>query len=349
MLGVTNTQMKSKPGPSQAGKPKVQVPGSQMSPRFALEPQDRRALAQILAQGSKSFAMASRLLPGRLRDAVLVYYAYCRRADDAIDESEDPKQALAELTSELDAIFSGAGGQDLVTRELARLVAFSKLSKAPFVGLLEGFAWDTQTRRYETLEDLECYCARVAATVGITMTELMGPSSPQMLARAADLGVAMQLTNIARDIGTDARAQRLYMPLAWMRKGGLDPETWLSAPHFCPTIQEITQALLERADVLYQRCESGVAVLPKDCRSSIYAARLIYADIGGMIQKQDWDTVSARAFVRLPRKLVLLVKAVLFPPTDQGQLLAPALLATAWLCAPLQDGEPAKRAAQSRC
>lgn len=301
---------------------------------FHLAPQDRSALAQVLAQGSKSFAMASRLLPARMRDAVLVYYAYCRRADDAIDESAEPKVALAALIAELDQIFSGNAGQDVVTRELARLVALCKLSKAPFIGLLEGFSWDTQKKRYASLDALECYCARVAATVGITMTELMGPSSGQMLARAADLGVAMQLTNIARDIGTDARANRLYVPLDWLQSRGVDPDQWLREPKFSLALQEIAQALLERADFLYKRCESGVAALPADCRASIYAARLIYADIGRMIQKQGWDSVSERAYVRWHRKLWLLLRALLFAPKDRAQLGEPPLPATAWLCTP---------------
>lgn len=269
-----------------------------------------------------------------MRDAVLVYYAYCRRADDAIDESCEPKRALAALNAELDEIFSGKGGADLITRELGRLVAQADLSKAPFVGLLEGFAWDTQKKRYDTLEELECYCARVAGTVGITMTELMGPSSAQMRARAADLGVAMQLTNIARDIGTDARANRLYLPQDWLKRRGVNPEPWLQDPTFSPIFQEIVQELLKRADFLYKRCESGVAALPADCRTSIYAARLIYADIGRMIQKQGWDSVSARAYVRGYRKVFLLAKARLSTPKNREMLGEPPLPATAWLCTP---------------
>lgn len=297
-----------------------------------LSPSERSELAAILARGSKSFAMASRLLPGRMRDAVLVYYAYCRRADDAIDESPQPLAALESLRTELNEIFSGQPGPDLVTRQLSRLVALQGLSIAPFVGLLEGFAWDTQKKEYETLEELETYCARVAGTVGISMTEMMGPRAPEILARAADLGVAMQLTNIARDVGTDARAGRLYLPRAWMREQGLAPQDFLSEPRFQPVIADIVQRLLERAGHLYTRSESGIAALPKDCRSSIYAARLIYADIGRMLQKQGWDSVSSRAYVRSPRKLWLLGKAWVAPPKDQSHLQAPALKATAWLC-----------------
>lgn len=276
--------------------------------------------------------MASRLLPSRMRDAVLVYYAYCRQSDDAIDESEHPRLALARLQQELKAIFSGQPAPDLVSRQLSRLVRSQGLSFAPFAGLLEGFAWDCEKKEYNSLEELEEYCARVAGTVGISMTEMMGPRDPSILARAADLGVAMQLTNIARDVGSDARAQRLYLPRSWMREAGQSPEQWLQAPSFSPEIAVFVQRLLQRANSLYQRCESGIAALPKDCRASIFAARLIYSDIGRVLKKQHWDSVSQRAYVRRPRKLVLLAQAWLFPPQAQDKLHEPALPATQWLC-----------------
>lgn len=276
--------------------------------------------------------MASKLLPSRMRDAVLVYYAYCRQSDDAIDESSQPRQALARLSLELQAIFAGEPANDLVSRQLSRLVRSQGLSLAPFVGLLEGFAWDCEKKEYNTLEELEEYCARVAATVGISMTEMMGPRDPSILARAADLGVAMQLTNIARDIGSDARAQRLYLPRNWMREAGLNPEQWMQQPVFSPDIAAFVQSLLQRADTLYQRCESGIAALPKDCRASIFAARLIYSDIGRMLKKQAWDSVSQRVYVRRPRKLLLLAQAWLFPPQAQDALHEPALPSTKWLC-----------------
>lgn len=299
---------------------------------FRLRDSDRAVLASILAEGSKSFAMASRLLPARMRDAVLVYYAYCRQSDDAIDESPHPLEALSRLQAELKGIFEGEPSDDLVSRELARLVKVHRLSSAPFLGLLEGFAWDTEKKTYDTLADLEAYCARVAGTVGISMTEMMAPVTSDILARAADLGVAMQLTNIARDIGTDARANRLYVPRQWLTERGVDPDVWLENPEFIPAIADIVRALLDRASVLYLRCESGIAALPRDCQSSIFAARLIYADIGRMLKKQQWDSVSSRAYVRFPRKLLLLTRAWFVPPKDCSGLDAPPLAATAWLC-----------------
>ncbi len=96
--------------------------------------------------------------------------------------------------------------------------------------LLEGFAWDAAGRRYDTLDDLLDYAARVAGAVGAMMAVLMGVRDPALLARACDLGVAMQLTNIARDVGEDARAGRLYLPLAWLREAGIDPDAFLADP-----------------------------------------------------------------------------------------------------------------------
>ena len=91
-----------------------------------------------------------------------------------------------------------------------------------------------EVRRYETLQDLDAYAARVAGSVGAMMTLVMGQRAPEIVARACDLGVAMQLTNIARDVGEDARAGRLYLPLQWLREAGIDPDAWLAKPVFTP-------------------------------------------------------------------------------------------------------------------
>jgi 15-cis-phytoene synthase len=94
--------------------------------------------------------------------------------------------------------------------------------------LLEGFAWDAAGRYYETIDELHDYCARVAGSVGAMMALIMGVKNKQVLARACELGNAMQLTNIARDVGEDARNGRLYLPRSWMREAGIDPQAWLA-------------------------------------------------------------------------------------------------------------------------
>jgi hypothetical protein len=182
-------------------------------------------------------------------------------------------------------------------RALACVVHQAGLPRILLDALLEGFAWDAEGRRYETLEDLHDYAARVAGTVGAMMSMVMDTRSPSALARACELGLAMQLTNIARDVGEDARAGRLYLPLQWLREAGIDPDAWLQQPEFSPAIAKVVQRLLHAADTLYRRAERGVAELPRDCRPAIQAARLVYAEIGREIEAAGFDSVNRRAVV----------------------------------------------------
>ena len=175
--------------------------------------------------------------------------------------------------------------------------------------LLDGFLWDSQGRKYETLADVEAYGARVAGTVGAMMSTIMGAASETAIARACELGVAMQLTNIARDIGEDARNGRLYIPRAWFREIGMDADAWLAAPMFDARIASFTQRLLMRADVLYRRGEFGLAELPWDCRPAIQAARLVYAEIGKQLEREGLNSVDHRTVVSTTRKLALIARA----------------------------------------
>ena len=112
--------------------------------------------------------------------------------------------------------------------------------------LLEGLAWDAEGRSYETIDELFDYAARVAGAVGVMMALIMDVRSPQALARACDLGVAMQLTNIARDVGEDARLGRIYLPRQWLREAGIDADAWLSGPNLDERLRPIVARLLER-------------------------------------------------------------------------------------------------------
>jgi len=116
----------------------------------------------------------------------------------------------------------------------------------------------------------------------------------------------MQLTNIARDVGEDARNGRLYLPHVWMREAGLDPNEWLASPVFSPALQSVIERLLAEAERLYIKANSGIAELPKDCRAAILAARLIYSEIGNQLRREGCDSVNHRAVVSTPRKLALL-------------------------------------------
>ena len=142
------------------------------------------------------------------------------------------------------------------------------------------------------------------------MTLIMGVRSPDALARACDLGVAMQLTNIARDVGEDARIGRIYLPRQWLREAGVDADAFLADPQPTPVIRGLTKRLLDEARTLYSRGQSGVALLPANCRPAIMAAGLIYAEIGAEVERNGFDSVTVRARVSGRRKLELLAQAV---------------------------------------
>ncbi len=270
---------------------------------------DLQACRELMRGGSKSFFLASLALPKRVLSPATALYAFCRVADDAIDNSSEPAQALEQLRLRLDAIYAGQPGPEVADRALAQVVADQGLPRALLDALLEGFAWDAQGRRYETMEELHAYGARVAGTVGAMMSLVMETRDPRALARACELGVAMQLTNIARDVGEDARNGRLYLPLAWMREAGLDPEAWLANPVFDERLAQVIARVLAEAERLYARGECGVADLPRDCRPAIQAARLVYAEIGNRLAASGLDSLRRRAVVGTGRKLALLLRS----------------------------------------
>ena len=267
------------------------------------------ALRELMRGGSKTFFAASLLLPVRVRAPATALYAYCRLADDAIDLGVDPHAEMTRLKQRLDAIYQGRPSLQDADLALCQVVHRFVVPRELLDGLLEGFYWDVQGRHYETLEHVQDYGARVAGTVGAMMSLVMGVRSPEALARACELGVAMQLTNIARDVGEDARNGRLYLPRQWLREEGLDIAAWMQAPVFNPVIARCTERLLAAADSLYSRAEHGIAELPLDCRPAIHAARRVYAEIGHQLRRQGLDSINSRAVVSGRRKLALIAMA----------------------------------------
>jgi phytoene synthase len=291
---------------------------------------DMARCRELLRHGSKTFNAASFLLPRHLRGPATALYAFCRLADDAIDCEEARKSSLDRLRRRLNLAYSGDPWAHPADRAFSETVHKFDIPRAIPEALLDGLAWDMEGRRYETIEALNDYAARVAGTVGAMMALLMGVRDKSLLARACDLGVAMQLTNIARDVGEDARAGRIYLPIAWLREAGIDPDAWLAEPRYSPALGSVVERLLQRADDLYVRGDCGIAGLPARCRPGIRAARLLYAEIGHTLRRSGLDSVSARAVVPSRRKLALLCQASL-SRCELAELDAPALPATEFL------------------
>lgn len=288
----------------------------------------------MLRGGSRSFFAASLLLPRRVRESATALYAFCRLADDAMDLHAERDAALTELHRRLTLIYEGRPCAIAADRALAEVVARYRIPRPLLDALLEGFAWDAGGRRYEDLPALQAYAARVAGTVGVMMAILMGVRSPEALARACDLGIAMQLTNIARDVGEDARAARLYLPLRWLREAGIDPDAWLAQPVFDDALGSVVDRMLRVADELYRRAGQGIAALPIACRPGMHAACLLYREIGHQLRRQGLDSVARRAIVPPARKLWWLAGATIAslqfsrqgsqPPLEEARFLVDA-------------------------
>ena len=289
---------------------------------------DLAACRAALREGSYTFYAASMVLPASVREPACALYAFCRDADDAVDQGADATQAVAVLRTRLDHIYAADAARldaHVADRALASVVRRFGIPRAMLDALIEGFEWDAQGRRYETLDALCDYAARVAGSVGAMMALLMGVREPQALARACDLGVAMQLSNIARDVGEDACMGRLYLPRAWLCEAGLDPDTWLREPRFSPALALVVQRLLAAADALYRRVDAGVARLPLACRPGINAARFLYADIGQEVLRRGGDSVAQRAVVSGTRKSWLLLVALCRVLPSSARLGEPCL------------------------
>lgn len=298
---------------------------------------DLETCREAIRTGSRTFHAASLILPSRVREPALSLYAFCRAADDAIDDSPTPAVALAALRQRLAAAYERRPAAIAADRALADVVARFAIPREIPEALLEGFAWDAERRRYDDLDGVLAYATRVASTVGVMMALLMGARSPTALARAADLGAAMQLSNIARDVGEDARAGRLYLPRAWLREAGIEPHDFVARPVFSPALGTVVARLLESAEWLYARAASGIAALPAECRPAIHAARYMYEEIGREVTRRGRDSVSQRAVVPAARKAVLLARALsaaarseplpVLAPLPQARFLVDAVVA----------------------
>lgn len=292
---------------------------------------DLAACRRLLRAGSKSFYAASLLLPRAVRDPACALYAFCRIADDAVDIDDGGLAAIARLRDRLDRVYLGEPLPIAADRALAVVVSRHGIPRTLLDALLEGFEWDATARRYDSLADLEAYAARVAGTVGAMMALLMGVRDGDALARACDLGVAMQLTNIARDVGEDASNGRLYLPRDWLLEAGIDPDDWLATPRFDSRIGGVIERLLTVADRLYGQVASGIARLPAGCRPGITAARLLYAEIGHELRRNGGDSLRVRTVVPAGRKLALLMQACTRTPRPTATAALPAVAATQFL------------------
>ena len=260
---------------------------------------------EIVRRHARTFWLASHFLPAPKRRAAFALYAFCRVADDMVDEAaaglrDDVADRLNEYRLQLGAALAGAPGGP-VFRELAHAARAYQVPSAVLHELLDGVARDCAPVRYESWPELSAYCAGVASSVGEMCTYVFGVEGDvtvrtRALGHARTLGVAMQLTNILRDVGEDARIGRCYLPAEDLARFGLTAEEVLAGGLARDARwQAMMRFQIARARALYGEALPGIALLAADSRRCATACAVGYSGILGAIEEIDYDTFTTRA------------------------------------------------------
>ena len=275
-----------------------------------------------IKKGSKSFALASRVLPPELRDDASMLYAWCRCCDDVIDGQEmghgqiaDYKtgqgERLERLRQDTTDALAGKSTDNPVFAGIARVIKTHEIDhKHPF-DLLKGFEMDAEDRVYETVDDILDYSYHVAGVVGVMMANIMGVRDEATLDRASDLGLAFQLTNIARDVIDDAEADRVFVPRDLLTKHGAPIEAGqLAKIENWPAAHKAACEQLDIAEQYYESAKVGIKELPFRCAWAISAALSVYREIGERLREGGPEAWSGRVSASKGRKMALAMGAV---------------------------------------
>jgi len=255
----------------------------------------------ITRKSASNLALAFLLLPRAKRDAMSALYAFCREVDDVADNESVPagkrREQLVAWRADIRRACAGETPQFIVNRELQPVIREYRLLFPLFDELLKGCEMDFDVKRYENFEQLELYCYRVASVVGLLSIEIFGYRNPACRDYAVYLGEALQLTNILRDIKTDAERGRIYLPLDDLKKFGVTPDEILQS-RYSDRFHKLAEAVAARAKEFYRRARQ---TLPAEDRNSMVAAELmgaVYWKLLERLEKQEF-----RVFDRSPASL----------------------------------------------
>jgi phytoene synthase len=276
---------------------------------------------QITAKYSKTFYLGTLLMPEEKRRAIWAIYVWCRRTDELVDgprASFTTDETLDQWEAQLESIFAGTPLEDADVALVDTLERFP-VDIQPFRDMIAGQRMDLYRSRYETFEELQLYCYRVAGTVGLMTTPVMGVDTTVRTApwdvyrneqrdpteEAIALGIANQLTNILRDVGEDARRGRIYLPLE-----DLALFNYTEAELFNGVVDDRWRNLMkfqiQRAREFYASAEAGISALSPDARFPVWAALMLYRGILDVIERNQYDVFRKRAYVPGPQKLTYL-------------------------------------------
>ena len=257
-----------------------------------------------LKKHGKSFYFAQLLLNKQLRSPIHALYQVCRLIDDIGD---NPGLSQADAHKQLDAL------EQLIAKHTHRgqvtITQSHQITSTALHTLIQGVRSDRHHQQYAHCDDLITYCYQVAGTVGLMMCDLMNIKQTEARIKAIDLGVAMQLTNIARDVWTDATLGRVYLPKSLI--GTVSYQTLRNAPPGHPPINQAIRKLLARAEFFYHSGKSGISAIPKPYQTCILTAACLYQAIGKAIQRNGYFTPNQRSYVSLWKKIGITGQCIL--------------------------------------
>lgn len=262
-----------------------------------------RAAHEVFQARARTFWWASRLLPSDARDDAARVYAFCRLADDTADDANDPEEARAALARLADEVAGRSAARPLVA-EFRDAAARRGIPLESALELVEGVRSDLGVVRIADDDELVRYCYRVASTVGLMMCAVLGVRRPGALPHAVDLGVAMQLTNICRDVAEDAARGRVYLPARRLLAAGVDPESLVRGRAGAAGVARVVGETLDLADRYYRSADGGMRDIPLRFRPAILVASRVYRAIGLRLRRRACDALSGRAVVPGPEKVL---------------------------------------------
>ncbi len=263
--------------------------------------------ARLTAQHSKSFYLASALLPDAKRKATRALYAFCRIGDDLIDRMPaDPATAIKQWGDI--ALAMDPQSDDPVVLAWSHTRSVYRIPHRYAEQLINGVARDLRQTRYQTFDELAEYSYGVASTVGLMSMHIVGFSGPEAIPYAVKLGVALQITNILRDVGEDYRSGRVYLPQEELDAFGIAEEQ-IAAGRVDSRWRDFMRFQIARNRLLYKEAWPGIAMLCRDGRFAIAAAALLYHGILANLEAHGYDNFSRRSYVNTRGKLTRLAQA----------------------------------------
>lgn len=267
----------------------------------------------ITRKSASNLALAFVLLPKAKRNAMAALYAFCREVDDIADDESIPvekrRTELARWRTDVRRACDGAKPEFIVNQEFAPVIAQYKLSFEHFDDLIRGVEMDLDINRYGNIEDLEKYCYRVASVVGLLSIEIFGYTNPACRDYAVHLGKALQLTNILRDVKTDAERGRIYLPTVELARFNVSPDE-IFRGDYSSRYFELAKNIAERAKHFYQLAQN---TLPTADRKSMVAAELmasVYWRLLRKLERQKFNVFGSRPTrLNKAQKILLIARA----------------------------------------